>query len=88
MRARSPVLAVPLVCYLAVTVGIPLLNGSAGRAGFVDMAHLRLWADFTIFLAAWVGAHLESGGTLAIRDEAGQRRIVLAPRSMVKATWW
>ena len=49
------------------------------RAGFVDMAHLRLWADFTHFLAAWIAANLEPGGTLAIRDEGGERRIVLQP---------
>ena len=49
------------------------------RAGFVDMAHLRLWADFTHYLAAWIAANLEPGGTLAIRDEGGERRIVLSP---------
>ncbi len=49
------------------------------RAGFVDMAHLRLWADFTHYLVAWVAANLDEGGTLAIRDEGGERRIVLHP---------
>jgi hypothetical protein len=49
------------------------------RAGFVDTAHLRLWADFSLFLTAWVGANLETGGTLHIKEEGGARKIILQP---------
>ena len=49
------------------------------RAGFVDTAHLSLWADFSLYLMSWVGRHLESGGTLPLKDEGGQREIVLEP---------
>ena len=49
------------------------------RAGFIDIAHLRLWADYTMFLTAWIGRHLDTGGTLPIREEGGERRLVLKP---------
>jgi len=34
--ARRPTLLVPLGCYLAVTVGVPLLNGAGAETGFIE----------------------------------------------------
>ena len=42
------------------------------QGGFVD-------TDHTIFLVSWVGRHIETGGTLPLRDEGGARRILLRP---------
>jgi hypothetical protein len=49
------------------------------RAGFVDLAHLREWADYTLYLSTWIMRHLEAGGTLPVRYEGGGRRIVMRP---------
>ena len=49
------------------------------RGGFVDTAHLRDWADWTLFLSARIARTLESGTTITLPDEAGQRRIVVRP---------
>ena len=49
------------------------------RAGFIDTAHVRYWADYTLYIGTWIGANLERGGTLRLRDEGGQRELVLRP---------
>ncbi len=49
------------------------------QGGFIDTAHMRLWADYTVFLVSFVARHIESGGILALREEGGTRRIVLEP---------
>ena len=49
------------------------------RAGFLDTAHIRSWADQTLYLGTWIGANLERGGTLRLRDEGGLREVVLQP---------
>ena len=47
------------------------------RGGFIDTAHVRDYADWTIYLASKLSGHLRSGTTLELSNEAGTRRIVL-----------
>lgn len=49
------------------------------RGGFVDTAHLRDWADWTLYLTAVIARNLATGTTIQLADEAGQRRIVVQP---------
>lgn len=50
------------------------------RGGFVDIAHVRDYADWTLFLASWIGRHLETGAVIELPDdEGGRRRFVLEP---------
>ena len=45
------------------------------RGGFIDTAHVRDYADWTVFVAAQVGPRLASGGELALPDEGGRRLV-------------
>jgi uncharacterized protein DUF4056 len=49
------------------------------RGGFVDTAHLRDWADWTLYLSTVIARTLETGTTIELPDEGGQRRIVTQP---------
>lgn len=49
------------------------------RGGFIDTAHLRDWADWTLALGAHIARTVETGSTVALSDEGGQRRIIIAP---------
>lgn len=49
------------------------------RGGFIDTAHLRDWADWTLFLYTRVARMLETGGIIDLPPEAGVRRIVIQP---------
>jgi len=51
------------------------------RGGFIDLAHVRDYADWTIFFAANVYRSLRTGDTLTLSDEGGQRRVVVHPLS-------
>lgn len=47
------------------------------HGGFVDTAHLRDWADWTLYLSAAIARTIESGTTITLPDEGGQRRIII-----------
>jgi hypothetical protein len=49
------------------------------RGGFIDIAHVRDYADLTVFLAAQVHHSLRHGGTVTLSDKGGTRRIVIHP---------
>jgi hypothetical protein len=49
------------------------------RGGFVDIAHVRDYADWTMFLVTRIGASLDTGTTIELGEEGGVRRIVVAP---------
>ena len=54
------------------------------RGGFVDLAHVRAYADWTIFLAHRVRALLPGGGLIELPDEGGRRVVVVEP---VEPAW-
>lgn len=64
-------------------VGGGLLNSERNgliytcRGGFVDTAHLREWADWTLYLSALIGRSIETGAVVDLPDEGGSRRIVI-----------
>jgi hypothetical protein len=47
------------------------------RGGFIDTAHVRDYADWTIYLASRFFEQLASGTTIDLPNEAGKRRVVL-----------
>ena len=49
------------------------------RGGFIDSAHVRDYADWTIFLTARIIPRLGEGLTLELPDEGGRRRIIVHP---------
>ncbi len=49
------------------------------RGGFIDTAHARDWADWTLFLGATIGRNLEKGGTIELEPEGGLRRLHIKP---------
>jgi hypothetical protein len=49
------------------------------RGGFLDTAHIRDWADWTLFLASRLGRSLEEGVALELAPEGGRRRVKLVP---------
>jgi len=49
------------------------------RGGFIDLAHVRDNADLTLFLEFAIARRLETGGSIALVDEGGTRRVVLHP---------
>jgi hypothetical protein len=49
------------------------------RGGFIDLAHLRDYADMTVYLAAQIGRQMDTGGVIELADQGGERRIVLRP---------
>ena len=50
------------------------------RGGFIDTAHVRDYADWTLYLATQIGRQLESGGLVELPErEGGTRRIRIHP---------
>ena len=45
------------------------------RGGFIDTAHVRDWADWTLFLRTRLGRTLESGLLIELPPEGGRRRL-------------
>src|SRR5262245_56448810 len=53
--------------------------GYTCRGGFIDTAHVRDWADMTLFLSTRIAQLLETGGTIDLPDEGGVRRVIVRP---------
>jgi hypothetical protein len=49
------------------------------RGGFIDTAHVRDHADWTMYLAPSIARILEQGGRIPLPDEGATRAVVLAP---------
>ncbi len=49
------------------------------RGGFVDIAHVRDWSDWTLFLAVTFASTALSGVVLELPEEGGPRRVELKP---------
>lgn len=49
------------------------------RGGFVDLAHVRDYADWTVYLASEIDRHAASGGVIALPPEGGDRYLVVQP---------
>lgn len=49
------------------------------RGGFMDTAHVRDWADWTLFLASRLGRSLEAGLDMQLAPEGGLRRVKVVP---------
>ncbi|MFN8628098.1 MAG: DUF4056 domain-containing protein [Candidatus Binatia bacterium] len=49
------------------------------RGGFIDTAHVRDYADWTVFWAATIARLSESGGTVELPPEGGKRRVIIQP---------
>ena len=49
------------------------------RGGFIDTAHVRDWADWSLFLGAMIGRNLESGLVIDLPPEGGRRRVTIKP---------
>ncbi len=49
------------------------------RGGFIDTAHVRDYADWTVYLASELARNLNKGTTIEFPYEGGQRRIVSQP---------
>jgi len=49
------------------------------RGGFVDTAHVRDYADWTVFFVAAVARHLLTGGVIELPSEGARRRAVIRP---------
>jgi hypothetical protein len=49
------------------------------RSGFIDVAHLRDYADMTVYLAAKIERQMDTGGVIELADQGGKRRILLQP---------
>jgi len=56
------------------------------RGGFIDTAHVRDYADWTVFFTAQIGRRLDDGGVIALSDEGGQRlvRVKAVPPAVVQ----
>lgn len=49
------------------------------RGGFIDTAHVRDYADWTMFWATRIGRASETGETVELPSEGGKRRVVIRP---------
>ena len=49
------------------------------RGGFVDTAHVRDYADWTLFWAATIARSSVSGATIELPPEGGKRRVIIRP---------
>lgn len=49
------------------------------RGGFIDTAHVRDWADWTLSLGAQIGRTLERGTVIELPPEGGRRRVIVEP---------
>jgi len=47
------------------------------RGGFLDTAHIRDWADMTVYLTAEIARNMDAGATIELKDQGGKRHIVL-----------
>lgn len=47
------------------------------RGGFIDLAHVRLWADTTVYLTAQIQREMDLGGVIELADQGGKRHIVI-----------
>jgi hypothetical protein len=56
------------------------------RGGFVDLAHVRGYADWTVYLTHRIGALLPSGGSILLPEEGGRRMLHLTavPRDLLR----
>ncbi len=65
--------------------GAPVINDERNgllytcRGGFIDTAHVRDWADMTLFLSVRIGQLLETGGTIGLPDEGATRQVIVQP---------
>jgi hypothetical protein len=65
--------------------GAPVINDERNglvytcRGGFIDTAHVRDWADMTLFLSTRIAHLLEPGGSIDLHDEGATRRVVIKP---------
>lgn len=64
--------------------GIEIVRESNGlvytcRGGFLDTAHVRDYADWTVYLAAQIARAADSGTTLTLESEGATRRIHIEP---------
>jgi hypothetical protein len=48
------------------------------RGGFLDLAHVRDYADLTVYLAAKIERLLGAGGVIQLAEQGGARRILVA----------
>jgi hypothetical protein len=49
------------------------------RGGFIDTAHLRDYADWTVYFTAQIARRLYDGGTFELPSEGGSRRVIVRP---------
>lgn len=49
------------------------------RGGFLDTAHVRDCADWTVYWAATIARLSVSGGTIELPEEGGRRRVIIRP---------
>ena len=49
------------------------------RGGFIDLAHVRDYADWTVYLAWEIDRHAASGGVIVLPPEGGERFLVIQP---------
>ena len=49
------------------------------RGGFIDTAHVRDYADWTVFWAATIARSSVSGATVELPLEGGKRRVIIRP---------
>jgi Protein of unknown function (DUF4056) len=49
------------------------------RGGFIDTAHVRDYADWTIYLSSLVFRSLRDGSTTTLSEKGGERRIIVHP---------
>jgi len=56
------------------------------RGGFVDLAHVRGYADWTVYLTHRIGAMLATGGSIGLPDEGGRRvlHLTATPRDILR----
>ena len=49
------------------------------RGGFIDTAHLRDYADWTVYFTAQIARRIYDGGSFELPDEGGSRRVIVRP---------
>ncbi|MBI5505440.1 MAG: DUF4056 domain-containing protein [Deltaproteobacteria bacterium] len=47
------------------------------RGGFLDIAHIRDWADMTVYLTAQIARNMDRGAAIDLSDQGGKRTILL-----------
>ena len=56
-----------------------MVSSIRAGGGFIDTAHVRDYADWTIFIASRICLSLEEGVTIELPPEGGERRLVFNP---------